>query len=239
MHLLIETLIAAFETLSICANKYSIEICDHNSITSSSHKKKMKNFISAALLAAILMTSCKKTKSDRQYQVNTNTSVVGWKGSAPTHFHVGSFDINGNIVARQDGSILSGKFIIPIVSIKNFDLPDGIKNQLLDHLKTADFFNMMVHPNAYFEIINITPYSGNSGITNANKLVTGNFSMVGQTHPVTFPARIDYVGDSLKVKATLSIDRTKWGMTKFNDPLATDYLLPNADISLDIQAAKQ
>lgn len=200
----------------------------------------MKRLLSAALIAAIIITGCEKTKNENGiYQVNNTTSVAEWKGSAPDHFHTGSFQVQGSVTAKADGAIQQGKFIIPIASIKNFDLPDAVKPLLLDHLKSPDFFNMALHPNAEFEISKIESYSGQQGIAGANKLVTGNFTMIGQTHSISFPASINYVGDSLKVAATLKLDRTKWGMTKYNNPEETEYLLPDADISLNVQAAKQ
>ena len=201
----------------------------------------MRKLLSAVLLASIVISGCEKTNNEEcTYVVNNATSVAEWKGSAPDHFHVGSFEVQGSVTTTEDGTIKDGKFIIPIASIQDFDLTDAaVREQLLGHLKSADFFNMALYPNAEFEITKIEAYSGQDGITGANKLVTGNFTMTGQTHPISFPASINYVGDSLKVASTFKIDRTKWGMTKYNDPEDAEYLLPNADITLNIQAAKQ
>ena len=200
----------------------------------------MKSFLSAVVLAAIVLAGCNKTKNgNRTYEVNNATSVAEWKGSAPDHFHIGSFGVQGAVTTTADGTIKEGKFIIPISSIQDFDLPDPVRQQLLDHLKSPDFFDMALHPNAAFEITQIEAYSGQTGITGANTLVTGNFTLIGQTHPITFPAKISYTSDSLKVTATLQIDRTKWGMTKYSDSTSAEYIIPNADISLNVQAAKK
>jgi len=203
----------------------------------------MKKIVSVFTIALIAATACEKSKSkQRLYEVNSTTSVAEWKGAAPDHFHVGSFAVKGSLTAEENGAVKDGSFLIPIASIQDFDLQDpDIKKQLLDHLKSPDFFNMAVHPNAEFKISKIEPYAGNDedAVANANKLVTGNFSMVGQTHPITFPARINTVGDSLKVEATLKIDRTKWGMTKYTDPASPEYIIPDADIHLKMQAARK
>ena len=202
--------------------------------------KTMKQLLSAALLALIIATGCKKTKTeDHTYEVNSATSVAEWKGAAPDHFHVGSFPVKGVLTTATDGTIKEGKFIIPIASIRDFDLSDPVRQQLLDHLKSPDFFNMALHPNAEFEITKIENYSGHDGIDNANKLVTGDFTMTGQTHSISFPATVNYVADSLKVSSTFTIDRTKWGMTKYSNPDSAEYIIPNAAISLNVQAAKQ
>lgn len=199
----------------------------------------MKSFLSAAVLIVMVLAGCDKTKKeDRTYEVNSTTSVAEWKGSAPDHFHIGSFGVQGAVTTKADGTIKEGKFIIPISSIQDFDLPDPVRQQLLDHLKSPDFFNMVLYPNAAFEITKTKAYSGQTGIASANTLVTGNFTLIGQTHPITFPAKITYTGDSLKVTATLQIDRTKWGMTKYSDPASPEYIIPDADISLNVQAGK-
>jgi len=114
-----------------------------------------------------------------------------------------------------------------------------VKGQLLEHLKSPDFFNMALHPNAAFEITKIEAYHGQDGVQNANQLVTGNFTLAGQTHPISFPANITYAGDSLKVASTFKLDRTQWGLTKYNNPKEKMYILPDADISLKLQAAVQ
>ena len=116
----------------------------------------MKRFLSAVALAAILLAGCNKTENrNRTYEVNNATSVAEWKGSAPDHFHVGSFGVQGTVTTTANGTIKEGKFIIPISSIQDFDLPDPVRQQLLDHLKSPDFFNMVLHPNAAFDITKI------------------------------------------------------------------------------------
>ena len=202
----------------------------------------MRKVFSAALIVLVAATSCNKTKDKQsRFELNDQTSVAEWKGATPDHFHVGNFQVKGSMLVAADNSIHSGNFVIPISSITDFDLPEEIKPQLLNHLKSADFFNMALHPDAKFEITKIEAYTTpkEGAVEGANKLVTGNFTMVGQTHPITFPAKIVMVQDSLKVESKLKIDRTKWGMTKYSDAAAPDYIIPNADIHLKLAAAKK
>ena len=56
-----------------------------------------------------------------------------------------------------NGKIKEGTFVIPIASIKNFDLPESLKPVLLDHLKSADFFNMVLYPEAGFSLQKMVP----------------------------------------------------------------------------------
>jgi len=201
----------------------------------------MKKVLSFALLIAAL-SACKKNDhqlSIYEYEVNDSISKIEWKGSATDHFHVGSFDLSGEVTTA--GTVVKGgDFIIPISSITDYDLPDPVKQQLLDDLKSANFFNLAVHPESKFHITGVTPYMGgdSSAVADANYLVTGDFTMVGETHPLSFPAMISIIGDSLKTEAKFKLDRTKWGMNIYNDPTQNLYIYPDVEISLHVQAGK-
>ena len=185
------------------------------------------------------MSACKKAHQASSYAINSTTSKIEWKGTATDHFHVGSFDLTGNLTAA--GTVVkSGDFTIPISSIANFDLQDPVRQQLLDDLKSANFFNILVHPESKFKITDVEPYAGadTGAVQGANYLVTGDFTMIGETHPLSFPAKITIAGDSLKTEATFKLDRTKWGMNIYTDSTQKLYIYPNVDITLQIQAGK-
>lgn len=198
----------------------------------------MKRFSQLVIIAAMAAAACKKKDNTTTYQLNENTSKVEWKGSAPDHFHIGSFDAEGSLQTNGKGVIRSGKFVIPISSIQNFDLPDTLRQTLLDDLKSDHFFNMIVHPNASFQITKVESYTSNdtTAIQGANYLLTGNFTLIGQTHPISFPAKITISGDSLTAEAKLSIDRTKWGMKIYSDPNAPLYILPDVNLHISLHA---
>lgn len=202
----------------------------------------MRKFLWVGFLPSIfILASCEKgNEKSEAYKVNTNSSTIEWKGSAPDHFHVGSFKVTGELKAGDDGNVESGDFTIPIASIENFDLQNPVKQQLLDHLKSADFFNMAVHPNARFQFTKCEPYNGNDeeAISGANYLLTGNFTMLGQTHPISFPAKITVNNEGLQVEAQFKIDRTKWGMLMDSDPNKPLYILPDVNIKLKLISTK-
>lgn len=199
---------------------------------------KFNNIITAIVIMAALTACNKEQDNGRVYAVNEKTSLVEWKGIASDHFHTGAFDLTGNI-KTEDGKITSGAFIIPISSISNYDLPDTLKIELLNHLKGTDFFNVAVHPNAKF-ILRKTEALDKSDTLAASRYnyrVTGDFSMIGQTHEINFPAKITLADDSLYTTAAFKLNRLKWGMNSFNDPSKPLYLLPNVEIKLDVKAA--
>lgn len=201
----------------------------------------MKKSLMALLLAMALLTSCGPvTIQSSAYTVNEATSVVAWTGSAPDHFHLGSFQVTGVLSATPNGQLDAGNFQIPIASIDDFDLSSPTKEQLLDHLKSPDFFNMLRYPQASFTITQVRPYTGTppAALPGANTLITGDFTLLGQTHSITFPGLVNAAADSLRAEAALTINRTKWGMTSYSDSTATGlYILPDVNLHLTIKAA--
>ncbi|MBX2922968.1 MAG: YceI family protein [Chitinophagaceae bacterium] len=192
-----------------------------------------------ALYALLIIASACSRKNENllsTYIVDESHSVIGWKGAAPDHFHEGSFSLWGKIHGDSNGNIKDGKFSIPIASIKNFDLPDTIKPQLLDHLKGQDFFNIALYPDAGFEIERVTPYDKFSPDT--THIIQGVFTMLGKTNTISFPAKITFENGSIRTQAGFSIDRLKWGMASFSDPNGELYIFPEVEIKLDIKATK-
>lgn len=151
----------------------------------------MKQLLSFLVFAALLSGCNKDKKQSITYKVNDGTSVALWKGAAPDHFHIGSFKVAGSISSKANGTIKDGSFVIPIASIENFNLPDPVKQQLLDHLKSPDFFNLALHPNATFRITKVAPYtiSDANAIAGANYLLTGEFQYGGCNPFYFFPRK--------------------------------------------------
>ncbi|PTX21549.1 YceI-like domain-containing protein [Pontibacter mucosus] len=201
----------------------------------------MKKVMLAAcvLFSALCLTSCEDEElSKSTYALQESASVVTWKGYSPALYHDGSFQVQSQDIQVVDGKVTSGTFTIPIATIENFDLPDEVKPMLLEHLKSPDFFNLALHPTASFRITKMQPLA--SASEGANNTVTGDFTMLGQTHPISFPANIRLQGSNLKLEASFKLDRTKWGMTYAADPALGDHhILPEVDIQLDLTASRK
>ncbi|RDV14255.1 YceI family protein [Pontibacter diazotrophicus] len=67
--------------------------------------------------------------------------------------------------------------------------------------------------------------------------MTGDFTMLGQTHSITFPAIINIDGRKMTLEASLELDRTKWGMNYAADPeLGEHHIVPTIDIYFELTA---
>jgi polyisoprenoid-binding protein YceI len=216
----------------------------------------MKNlFIYTFAAAALCLTSCEKdevvktdnfslTENANNQEANntgkytlTSQSVAEWNGSGPSANHIGTFAVESTDIKVKKDKLHSGSFVIPIASITNFDLPEEVKPILLNHLKSADFFNMAIYPEATFNITDVQAYTGGepTAIAQANTLITGNFTMLGQTHAISFPAKVAINNGKLQAEAKLVLDRTQWGMNYGADPALGDHhIYPNVNIHLKL-----
>jgi polyisoprenoid-binding protein YceI len=103
---------------------------------------------------------------------------------------------------------------------------------------------MALFPKAHFiinNVENINTYAngeveGASEVEGINKIVYGDFTMLGKTFHIYFPAKITVDGDLIEVEAKFKLDRTKWGMDYGADPALGDHHIhPKVYIILSLQ----
>ncbi|MBL7768754.1 MAG: YceI family protein [Flavipsychrobacter sp.] len=211
----------------------------------------MKTRMYSAFVALTMLTACSQretktvtetsqpeaevvTVTPTDFKVNEESSTIEWKGNAPDHFHTGAFKVKGSLKTDGKGKITSGDFTNPVASITNFDLTDpDVREQLLNHLKSADFFNMAVHPNTTFHITKVEPYSSGSS-SSVNTMITGDFTMIGQTHSVEIPAEVKFEYGKMSAEGNFKLNRLTWGMNNYNDPNSDLYILPEVDLTLKL-----
>lgn len=191
--------------------------------------------------AASLVASCKKDPAERTYTLNAGLSTATWKGyKKDTTFNEGTIAVQSQDIQVANGMVISGSFEMPLASLKNLNLPtEELKEQLIHHLKTADFFNMALYPALSFRINSVTAYNGgiSTAVDGANFTVAGDFNMLGKPLTVSFPAKIDINNGNIAVDAVFKIDRTRWGMNyATSDTLPPDlFIMPEVEISLHLR----
>jgi len=187
-----------------------------------------KAFLSLTLLSLLVFaTSCKNNNTEAEvteaqevvepttggeFNINTEVSVIEWKGSKPTGTHHGTINLQEGSLIVNGTSVEGGKAVIDMTTIQDHDLEGDMKANLENHLKgtvegkEGDFFDTNKFPTAMFEI---TEISENEGKT----MVSGNLTMKDQTHNITFPAVITHNENSVEIKSeSFTIDRTLWGV---------------------------
>ncbi|HCY00754.1 MAG TPA: hypothetical protein DG754_11495 [Bacteroidales bacterium] len=163
--------------------------------------------------------SAKIEKFDAKYKQDVAPSKISieWLGTKPTGTHNGTINLEKGEIYIDEGKLLGGKFIIDMNSIVILDLKDPEMNQnLLNHLKSPDFFLVDSFPTALFEFSTITPFDKNRVITYETRPtheIEGNLTIRGITKNISFPAYIEMTDRGLKATTPqFLINRTNWNV---------------------------
>ena len=142
----------------------------------------------------------------------------------------GFYDLSGNLEYAPEAQKGFVGITIPMGSLST-----GLK-AFDNHLKSEDFFNVKEYPTAYFKSTN-WQFDGDKV-----KTVTGDLTLLGETHPVTLTATKFNCYDSpaLGVEACggdfeTTIDRTKWGIDTYTD----GGVMKNVKLVVQVEGSKQ
>ena len=217
----------------------------------------MKNQIvkvATVLFLGLAVVSCKKAKNETEatapeevqqlaqaaerYVADAEGSTIAWKGFKPAGTHNGTIKVSEGYVAFEGDNLTGGNFVIDMNSIVNLDLEDETYNtKLVNHLKSADFFEVEKHPYSVFAITAVdTKDDGKASIK-------GNLTVKGIKKNIEFPATVTINGDEVSfVSEPFTIDRTEWDIKfrsgKFFEDLKDKLINDEVEISFDIKAKK-
>ncbi len=192
---------------------------------------------------------------DGMYTVDTTTSTLSWEAKGVGKKHTGTFPVSGQLTVAGGTLAPTSTLDINIAGITSTD-PTGSNEQLLTHLKSADFFDVALYPTASLVITSLVPNNDNVKNANTDALndtelpvtdqrnatATGTLTMHGVTAPVT--AIIEFFGDEsmIDMKGSLVIDRTQWGINFNSGSLVKDLgeklIEDEVTINFDITAKK-
>ena len=186
----------------------------------------MKAYYLLAAVALFIATSCSSKSGNKvdasdakeatanvgsqKLVVDTLASTVAWKGYKPGGSHHGTLGIKQGELSVENGELVSGTFTLDMNKILCEDLTDAKMNeQLVGHLKSADFFDVAKYPEGKFTITTVEKL--NDGV-NSHR-ISGNLELKGASKNITFDAKVTNEGSSYKATtATFTIDRTQWGV---------------------------
>ncbi|MHB1195988.1 MAG: YceI family protein [Lutibacter sp.] len=193
--------------------------------------KKSKLILFSIAFAAFSFVSQSAFAQDN-FKVTTENSKLTWKGYKPTGDHTGTITLaSGNIVLKNN-KLTGGTFVADMSTIKD---ADG-SAKLEGHLKSEDFFEIVVFPTSKFEIIK-------SEIKAGKIQVTGNMTIKGITKQITFPATLSVNKDNVTFTSeTFQINRADFNVkykskTFFND-LKDKFVNDDFDFQVTIVAKK-
>lgn len=217
-----------------------------------------------AVGTAILFASCggnssKTQVSEKQevaekqgevYTANLEASEVNWKathkgGLAPRW---GIISVTSGELTVADGNVNAGDFTIDMKSLEvdaaSVTEADKKAIDLQNHLKSEDFFDVENHATATFHITQVSDLdlsTVNNTVNGANKLVSGNLTLLDSTLNISFPAKIDVQENKVAVEAKFTVNRVDWGIkfgTSELDP-AEWGISRDIEVGVNLEATKQ
>lgn len=150
--------------------------------------------------------------SQNEYAADTDATQIKWTGKKVTGEHWGYVPLDSGTVLVENGRIKSGEFSVNLNQLEVKDIEDPDMNaKLTGHLKSPDFFSVAKYPKAYFRIdkalVNAFATDGEPNYT-----FSGELTIKGITHPITFPAIVSVTDNKINVKANFVFNRAKYEM---------------------------
>jgi polyisoprenoid-binding protein YceI/rhodanese-related sulfurtransferase len=140
-------------------------------------------------------------------------SHVRWTGRNLLNKHEGTIRVSAGELRVESGRVAGGRFVLDMQGIECTDLVgDALHDVLIAHLKSDDFFDVEVFPEATF-VITQTSLIDNASPGAPNLAVAGELTLKGITQPLEFEVCSGVTEEGkLAAQAAFSIDRTRWNV---------------------------
>ncbi len=173
-------------------------------------------------IIALICITCLSTISNAQEKLNIDVSKssIKWIGELTFSFggHDGYINFKEGYFIKTGDVITGGVFIIDMNSITNTDIKEKEgRDNLVDHLKNADFFDVKKYPTATLEITSVEYFKNNGARFYANMTIKGI------TKPIKFYSKLDYPNKTMKTR--FKIDRQEWNInyqSRFKNSFISD-----------------
>ncbi len=168
----------------------------------------MRTMIGATLLGVTLLSGT--ALAGGTFMLDGKNTKIEFTGTKPGGKHDGGFQsLTGTAsTIGNDATTLKLEVEIDTTSLYT-DTP-----KLTTHLKSPDFFSVKTFPKAKFVATKVA--KADEGYT-----ITGEFTLLGKTKTISFPATIAAGADGLTVSSQFTINRQDYGMSfgtgKVND----------------------
>lgn len=141
----------------------------------------------------------------QSFVVNNGQSTVKWTGKKVGGEHYGTIKFSSGTLQVSNGQVSTGVFEMDMTSIVCEDITnEGSNQRLVNHLKSDDFFSVETNPKSRMTITGAKKTSGNE------YEFTGTLTIKGISNPITFKAKTDVSGSTLKASGIIVVDRAKY-----------------------------
>jgi polyisoprenoid-binding protein YceI len=169
-----------------------------------------KNYIMKKLMlpftALVICLASWIPPNSTTYTIDTKASKLKWTGYhlAKSYEHTGFVSLKSGSLTTDGEKITGGEFVIDMKTITNTDLTDKKKNaQLVDHLKSDDFFNVKTYPTAKLVI------KGSERVGENTYKTTADLTIRDVTKTIEFETKILKMTDTeIEATADFNVKRT-------------------------------
>lgn len=197
-------------------------------------KKVFSHFYALGIIALLAFTA--PDKEEVSYTVDTQKSEIHWKGTKVTGEHTGSIQLKEGALVVEGNKLAGGNFIVDMKTIVDEDLTGEYKTKLEGHLKSDDFFGVEKHPEASFVINKAAQKKGST------YEISGDLTIKGITHPITFPATVNVKNNQVTADATIIVDRAKYdvryGSGSFFEGLGDKMIYDEFELKVSLVASQ-
>jgi polyisoprenoid-binding protein YceI len=207
----------------------------------------IRKFIIPASIIILTLIGCGKKNETKDIKVGNTSSTYLEKGSydiinteselkwigkeLSTDTHTGTLALKKGKIDVNANGVINGEVEIDMTTIIVTDMQGKWGKKLEGHLKSPDFFGVEKYPNAF-----IAFQSDENTIKNNQINLTGELTIKDITHPISFTAELLQKKPTLKAKASMSFDRSKYDVRfrsgKFFENLGDKLILD--DIEVDV-----
>ena len=201
----------------------------------------MKKIILSLAVAVFAASSAFAQLTDGKFNIDYKASTINWHGEKVTGSgHDGTIRVSSGQVTVAKGNVTAGKLKVDMNGITCTDLTDAESNSnMINHLKSADFFNTAAFPDANFEIVSVKAEADKSGNTHK---ITGKFTIKGITKEISFPAKVTGTAAQVNITGTFNLDRSqfdvKYGSSTFFDSLGDKAINNDIRLTFNLVAKK-
>lgn len=162
------------------------------------------------LILIFITTFFTLTDAQEVIKLEASKSSFRWAGSHSFGFgkHDGTVNLKSGELTKKNGKVTGGKIIIDMNTIVNTD--GDYSQDLVDHLKSEDFFDVGKHPTAELIITKIHYYDPNNTPGDPIVYIKANANLIikGISQPIEFSIHTD--DEHAEMSARFKIDRTRW-----------------------------
>lgn len=172
-----------------------------------------------------------------KFQIQKTSSTVNWTGKKVLGLHTGSINIASGSIDLEDNKINGGEVVIDMTSITITDIDDPKTNQnFKDHLFSDDFFAVKKFPASQLII------KDGTALGNNEYQLSGVLTIKDVSRPVSFPAKVEVLTDTLHSLGEIEIDRAlyniRYGSGKFIDNLGDKLIYDDFVLQFKLVAQK-